>query len=171
MTSRSLPRFLLLAVLTVLIAAGCTGGDAGDGDGAASSTTAAAVTTSDDGESVSVFDLEEGMCIDSLEGAEDSVSELDVVDCDTSHEAEVFSVFEIEGEDDFPGADQVEGWASSGCEARFEDYVGLPFQQSRFQATFLAPSEDTWGDGDREVVCLAFSGTGELSESVEDANE
>ncbi len=39
----------------------------------------------------------------------------------------------------------------------FTDYVGVPYQESEFEVTFLLPSADTWADGDREIACVVTS--------------
>jgi hypothetical protein len=126
-----------------------------------------------DSESVSVFDLETGMCIDGVGDAEGRVDAFDVVDCGDPHDGEVFSIFDIDGGDDaeFPGPESVEDAAATGCEERFDRYVGISYQESRFQATFVAPTEATWGDGDREVVCFAYVPEGVLRESIEGTAE
>ena len=58
-----------------------------------------------------------------------------------------------------------------GCEERYEGYVGIPFQDSRYQATYLAPNEQTWAQDDREVVCVAFADDGEMNGSIEGSEE
>jgi hypothetical protein len=113
------------------------------------------------------------MCVESISDTQGSVGEVGIVDCTAEHDGEVFAVFDIEGDDDadFPGSSEVEDQASSGCEDRFEDYVGVSFQESRFLATFLSPTEETWAQGDREVVCFAYVDEGTLTESIEGSNE
>jgi hypothetical protein len=151
---------LVLAVAAMMLAACDSGGDASE-------------PGSTDSDGVSVFDLEPGMCIDGVREAEGRVDELAVVACDMAHDGEVISVFDLEGdaEAEFPGSNEVDDQAAVECEARFEDYVGLAFQESRFQATYIAPSEETWSAGDREVVCFAYVARGELRRSIEGSAE
>jgi hypothetical protein len=155
---RPLPLGLVVAVASVLLVACDLSGDE-------------APATDPDG--VSVFDLEAGMCIDGVRDAEGRVDQLAVVACDRAHDGEVFNVFDLDGDADaaFPGPVEVDELAAVECEARFEDYIGLPFQESRFQATYIAPSGETWADGDREVVCFAYVARGELRRSIEGSAE
>jgi hypothetical protein len=45
--------------------------------------------------------------------------------------------------------------AGIGCFNRFETYVGIDNQYSEYFITNLAPTEDSWRNGnDREVVCV-----------------
>jgi hypothetical protein len=119
---------------------------------------------------VSANNLEVGDCTnEDLEGA---VGDVDTVDCDESHTAEVFALFDIEG-DDFPGASEITQEATDGCNGdRFEDYVGLPYEESEIFSTYLVPTEETWNDADdRTVICLAVTSDGDATEgSVEGAN-
>lgn len=97
-------------------------------------------------------DFEAGECTnDSLTG---SVGEIDTVDCDETHSAEAFAQFDIDG-DDFPGADEISSQAAEGCLGnRFEDYVGIPYDESIYLAESINPSEDSWDGGDRTVICV-----------------
>lgn len=119
---------------------------------------------------VAANNLEVGDCTDQdLSGA---VAEVDTVDCDESHTAEVYEVFDIEG-DDFPGSSEVNNLATEGCQGdAFEDYVGVPYAESEIFATYLVPTEETWNEADdRTVICLAVTADGSPSEgSVEGAN-
>ena len=94
-----------------------------------------------------------GDCIEKLESG--SVDELDKVDCDESHVAEVFAVPELE-DGDFPGVDEITDLAAEACLGEFEDYVGVSYDDSVYEIFPIAPSEESWDEADdREVICLA----------------
>lgn len=107
---------------------------------------------------VGANDLEAGDCTADELGA--TVEDVDTVACDTEHRYEVFATFALEGDDgaDFPGRSEVESDAAAGCNGdRFEEHVGIPYEDSTLHTTFLVPTEDTWeGAGDRTVVCFVF---------------
>lgn len=116
-------------------------------------------------------DFEAGECTnDSLTG---SISEIETVDCDEVHTAEAYAQFDLEG-DDFPGADEVQTLAFEGCVGdRFEDYVGISYEESIFDIGVIPPSEQSWNDGDdRTVICVINATTdgSELEGSAEGAN-
>jgi putative regulator of septum formation len=170
MTTYRMLRACALAIVCLLLIGACGDDDDdstdGEGDSSAEEETTEPVA---DAESVSVFDLEESQClVDVAQVQQQAVEEVDVVGCDSGHSAEVFSVFDLEGggEAEFPGTAEIEEQATSECGSAFEDYVGTSVDDSELEATFLAPSEETWGQGDREVVCIAFS-EDVLTESIE----
>jgi len=108
---------------------------------------------SDDGDA---NDLGVGDCTnDDLTG---EVADVETVDCDESHVAEVYAVFDLEGRD-FPGDAETASQAEDGCNGpRFEDYVGIPYNQSTLYTTFLTPTEESWNDADdRTVICFAVT--------------
>ena len=119
---------------------------------------------------VSANSLEVGDCTnDDFTGA---VGEVDTVDCADSHTAEVFAVFDVDG-DDFPGTADIQAQAAEGCNGdRFSGYVGTPYEESEIYTTFLVPTEETWNEADdRTIICLAVTQDGSASEgSVEGAN-
>lgn len=122
------------------------------------------------GSDVAANDVEVGACTNQDLSA--SVGEIDTVDCAESHTAEVFAVFDLEG-DEFPGAEEIAQSASEGCNGdRFEDYVGVPYAESEIFSAPLAPTEQTWNDADdRTVICFAVTADGSATEgSVKGAN-
>jgi Septum formation len=97
-------------------------------------------------------DFETGECTnDDLTG---SIGEIDTVDCDDQHTAEVIGTYDIDG-DDFPGATEITSEAQERCAGSiFEDYVGIPYSESIYLTNQLTPTEDSWDGGDRTVICV-----------------
>jgi hypothetical protein len=75
-----------------------------------------------------------------------------VVPCSQPHAAEVFAQFTLEGPD-FPGAAQVDRFASGGCRKRVAGYAG-PDAGADYDLLYLVPTSDTWSQGDRQVTCM-----------------
>lgn len=102
-----------------------------------------------------VLELEVGNCI--TVPNEGEVTNVEIVDCAEPHENEVFALVDHPAGDDeeFPGAEALSAFATEECQGdRFEEYVGQPYAESPLFASSLNPGETTWGEGDREVVCL-----------------
>ena len=130
-------------------------------------------TTGGSTTSINVFDLEAGDCFDVPESG--NITDVDGIDCDEPHDNEVFATFDVAGGPNapFPGSAAISAQAQARCTgALFTDYVGVPFQQSVFNATSINPTQQTWEElDDREVICVATSADGQpLTSSVRDAN-
>jgi hypothetical protein len=129
-------------------------------------------TTEDNGE-VSVFEVGVGDCFDTTEvdtGDGLVVTTVLLVECDEPHRAEVFAIETIDADPDevFPGAEARDQTAQELCEPGFAEYVGVPLEESELVLLWLAPTEESWADGDREVACaVAAPGDEPLTESVE----
>lgn len=121
-------RFRLLAVLALALVASACGGN--------------------------VFDLEVGQCFQNPDDFAE-VSNVNTVDCDEPHHNEVYHLFDLV-DGDYPGAAEAESAAIDGCIAAFDSYVGAALADSQLDVRYLYPSEETWGDGDREVVCSLY---------------
>ncbi len=100
----------------------------------------------------SVLDLEAGDCF-SVES--DEIATVTVVGCDAPHEYEVFAVLDHEAGTDapHPGDAELVAYADAACQPSFEDFVGHDYQTSIWYITSLRPTETTWAEGDREIVC------------------
>ncbi len=115
-----------------------------------------------------VFSLDVGQCFEDP-GAASEVSDVKTVDCETPHDLEVYALFDIEG-DDFPGESAVEESAVQGCYLRFSDYVGRDYETSMLDFSWLVPTSQSWGQGDREVVCTLYDlGEQPLTGSMKDS--
>lgn len=102
-----------------------------------------------------VLSLQEGQCFDDEGTFKDQVAQVPIVDCDQPHDNEIYHVAEIT-DSDFPGSDAVEAKADSECIDAFESFVGTPYDVSELAAGWLVPTEDSWAEGDRSVVCFAY---------------
>ncbi len=100
---------------------------------------------------VSVEDLRPGDCFNA--GEETEVSDVDGVPCTESHAYEVFAVADYDA-DVYPATrEQSDAAFGATCLQPFEEYVGIPYADSRLYASMITPSEDGWNNGDREFIC------------------
>jgi hypothetical protein len=113
-----------------------------------------------------VFSLEVGDCFQDPDSTVDEIREVEAVDCEEPHDNEVFAVFDLP-DGDFPGADAISAASLDGCLERFEDFVGTPYPDSELYATWLFPTESSWGEDDREVVCVLFADGEQLEGSMQ----
>jgi hypothetical protein len=117
--------------------------------------------------SASVFDLAVGDCFDDpVSGGE--ISSVTAVDCATPHDNEVYAVYDFDGTE-YPGSGELTATADEGCESRFEDYVGIAYLDSALFYTHLVPTEESWGTGDREIVCVLYEPNEKLTGSMQGA--
>jgi hypothetical protein len=114
----------------------------------------------------SVFELEVGDCFDDPPSGE--VSSVSAVDCAQPHDNEVYALYDYDG-DSYPGEEAMSSAADEGCESRFEDFVGIAYLQSDLFYTHLTPTQESWDDGDREVVCVIYEPGEKLTGSMEGA--
>lgn len=105
-----------------------------------------------------IFAAEVGDCFDGEASAE--VSDVQFLDCDDPHDHEVFDAFDASG-DEYPGRATIEQLAVDGCHDRFRAVVGYPVDLTDLDVSTYFPTEDSWQDGDREVLCILFRFDGE----------
>lgn len=105
-----------------------------------------------------------GECLDDLSSG--FVGDENFVDCAAPHTYEVFSTFAA-ADGAFPGDDALSQAAFTGCDAAFEGFVGIPYGDSTLDWEFVAPTEQTWSDGDRSISCLLYDPAGEVSGTLE----
>ncbi len=102
-----------------------------------------------------VFELSVGDCFDrSSEDGE--ISDVPIVDCDEPHDSEVFHTFEVEGDGEYPGGEALLAQAEEQCLPAFADYVGLDYANSTLDIFPITPTDGSWSEGDREVVCALY---------------
>ena len=110
------------------------------------------------GDSESVFDLRPGDCFDDVtEGGEfaQETQTLPMVDCDDPHDNEAYAVYDMD-DGPFPSQVAIDDEAIARCVPLFEDYVGSPYETSRLDIWWIFPTEESWNEGDQEVVCVLY---------------
>lgn len=117
-------------------------------------------------EDISVFDITTGDCLGDFPDGE--VETVDLYPCEEEHVQQVFMITEIEDEE-LPGQEQLEELILDDCLPTFEEFVGLPYEESELQINYLAPSEETWQEGDRDIVCTVVDPSGSVTGSLEGA--
>jgi len=150
-----------LAVIAVgaasIVLAGCSllGGGGGD-------------TTTDtptgEGESTDVFTIKVGDCLNDG-GVDGEVSEVPTVDCAEPHDSEAYKSIIME-DGDYPGEDAVLSQADTDCNAAFTDFVGVTYDESVLTFAYYYPTEASWEQGDREILCLIYDEAGKTTGSL-----
>ncbi len=109
------------------------------------------------------YQLKVGQC---LVKADDSglVEAVDPIDCSEPHAAEVFASLTAEG-NEYPGRDKLQEQAA-GCAPKFEEFIGKPYTQSDLKITYFHPTEESWKQGDRQILCIASVPTGTVTSSL-----
>ncbi len=136
-----------------------------DPETSAPSTTEDNTDTTADGE-VSAFDVGVGDCFDPVEVEEAEglmIRAVRLIDCAEPHRAEVVAVETLDtpAGEPFPGAEARDTAAEELCTAPIEEFLGGPLAESSLLVLWLAPSEESWPEDDREVVCMVASPDGE----------
>jgi hypothetical protein len=103
-----------------------------------------------------VLTLDVGTCFDDPDEFDlvDS-SDVPIVDCDVPHDNEVYANSDLQG-DEFPGREGIANRADQVCLAEFDSYIGAPYETSIYEFSWFVPSEESWDQGDREVICYAY---------------
>lgn len=90
-----------------------------------------------------------------------------LVSCDVKHDDEVFAVYELDADATYPESGSALFDAPfDGCVERFEDFVGIPYENSILEITPHVPTPGRWAAGDRRVWCLVYHPTDTLTHSL-----
>lgn len=109
-----------------------------------------------DAEPVAGKDLKVGDCLAGATATTLRVTTFDKVDCDESHDGQVFSIIELEDAAKYPGTEFVSGKGQRGCRARLRRQLApKAFRDRQLGYKFVFPTAQSWAQGDHEVTCLA----------------
>lgn len=111
---------------------------------------------------------------DCFQEQSDDRGETEFRDCSEPHDYEVYSEFEVPDTVDgtYPGDERMYHVADEGCLEAFDDFVGVPWEESSYDFAWVAPDEATWTEyDDRLVQCLAIDPEGEHTGSLEGVGE
>ncbi len=107
-------------------------------------------------DTTSVFDLAVGDCLNSelLSGV---VQDVGTLDCAAPHDFEIFHAFDL-ADGAFPGEEVIDTESQDEClGSTFSDFVGIEYNASSFYVQPLTPTEDSWAQGDQEVLCMLYA--------------
>lgn len=146
-------------VIATLAMSSCSGDDEPQRDPSGNVTETA--------DAADVFDMQVGDCLGDFTDDQE-VTDVSAVPCEDEHAQQVFAISEVpDGE--FPGDDAFRAQAEETCAAEFATFVGVAWEESQLDYTWLQPTEESWGSGDREVVCLVYDPAGPVTGSLEGA--
>jgi hypothetical protein len=101
-----------------------------------------------------VFSLAIGDCFNDQEAEE--ISSVPALPCTEPHDYEAYHSFDLTDAETFPGDEAVTTAAQDGCVAEFEPFIGKSFEESTLDLTFIGPTEGSWTEGDREILCVVM---------------
>jgi hypothetical protein len=113
---------------------------------------------------LSVDALRPGDCLENFgEGGSFTV---DAVPCGEPHAAQVYAVYDLPDQDEFPGVETVVSQAEQGCIQRLAAAASGRVDSGELSVAYFHPQEGTWGRGDREVACLVTAENGTMTQPV-----
>ena len=99
-----------------------------------------------------------GPCFD-IQASNGVLTGWEEVACDGERDVEVsFAALFEDGP--FPGDQHLVDSATNTCRRAFENYVGIPPDQSEYDVEWMVPTEDQWASGVRNGICLVVADDG-----------
>ena len=114
---------------------------------------------------LSVFNFRVGDCFNDPSLTADEVSDVAGVPCSGPHDNEVFHLYDLP-DGSFPGRAGIDASVETECFPAFENYVGISYEISELFYFPLTPTEESWAQSDREVVCALFADGEQLTGSM-----
>lgn len=106
--------------------------------------------------------LGEGHCIANLP-SDGEITEVTVVPCDETHNAQVVGVKKLANKETFPGEDKVTEQTVAMCTPDL--VTNTDADPGDLQYVVWTPTEESWAQDDRSGLCIAWT-EGELTESL-----
>ncbi len=121
-----------------------------------------------DAGTISAFSVKVGDCLTGEAVNDQAVDDFRGVPCTDPHLYEVILDTPASSTDFSDAANTQE--AESICRAAFQDYVGIPVEESLLTFNFLVPTQESWSAGDRKITCLVQNADdSSLSKSVKNS--
>lgn len=118
--------------------------------------------------SMSVYDLRVGDCFD-IDREEELTDDVTARPCSESHQFELFFVGDMR-DGAFPTDDEFLAFLQDACVPAFGQYIGAPYETSRYDIFSFEPTADGWDSGDHAIMCAAFDPMeDELTSAVKDS--
>ena len=105
--------------------------------------------------SIGAFNMRVGDCFNDISSSDDEVSSVPGVPCSQPHDYETYAIFDVDITS-YPEDEGMSDLALESCMGRFESYVGKDYQSSSLDITSMYPSQQSWRENDREIVCAIY---------------
>ncbi len=178
------PRVIATFALLVVLIAGCssgTGDELGGSDESGGPSDGPAADDEDlpaepewTGAPLNPFDLEVGQCFNEYSWVDVDLDQrinlTTVVGCAEAHDREVYhsAEFPAGAGAPFPGETTMEAFSTELCYDAFEGFIGLEYELSEYQLSFLHPTKETFEHPvgrHRRVLCFIHPSNGAQTES------
>ena len=103
------------------------------------------------------FKIKVGDCMAEPSGTE--IRDVSIIPCEQGHDLEAYAAKNLVA-DTYPGQSEVEAQSEEYCAAEFATFVGIDYNDSSLELTYLYPTSQTWKQNDREIVCLIGGASG-----------
>ena len=103
---------------------------------------------------IGAFNVRVGDCFNDV-GFADEVSSVPGVPCSAPHDNEAYAVFDV-SVTSYPEGEGMSELAYESCMDRFAAYVGKDYESSSLEITTMFPSQQSWRENDREVICAVY---------------
>ncbi|GAB3213409.1 septum formation family protein [Marinactinospora thermotolerans] len=115
----------------------------------------------------SVLMLSVGDCLPAA--AEGELAAVETISCEEPHDSEIYASSTMEG-DEYPGDDAVITAAEEKCLAEFEGFVGMAYEESELDISYMYPTQESWETlDDREILCMIYDPAGDTTGTLEQA--
>lgn len=119
------------------------------------------------GTETDAFAIAVGDCLNDG-GVEGEVSTVVVIDCAQPHDSEAYSSIQV-ADGDYPGEQVILDQAEKDCLADFNTFAGINYDQSALSFSYYYPTQGSWENGDREILCLILDPAGKTTGTLENA--
>ncbi len=105
-----------------------------------------------------VMALQVGDCFGDPEELDEVVFDVAALPCSEAHDNEVYSLVPVTVFGTaFPGETALQDFSYEACIGDpFSGYVGTDYLDSVLEVFTFTPTEESWDDGDRDVVCILY---------------
>ena len=108
-----------------------------------------------DAGTVDAFNMQVGDCFDDADSNAEEITSVPGVPCSEPHDNEAFAVFDV-SLPEYPSEEAMGELAYNSCVERFEGFVGRDYQSSSLEVTTMYPTQGSWAQDDREIVCAIY---------------
>ncbi|WP_110588986.1 septum formation family protein [Microbacterium suaedae] len=120
-----------------------------------------------EGGTESVFDVQVGDCFLEPDTSGDEIFDIEVVPCAEPHDYEMYYEYTLDLGEEWPGDAAISDDALQRCDAEFEAFVGVPFQNSAtLWFSYYSPGEESWAAGDDVIQCVIYEASDENGQQV-----